>query len=202
MSFYQRRDDIPNLLGSLEEGNPGLLTKTVRERPYGVLLLDEIEKADPELLNIFLTLLDEGYFTDGLEKRVDCKNLIVIATSNAGSDLIHENQLNIDYLIKNHIFTPEFLNRFDGIIVYQALTKRAIMEIAKKMLTKIINEIYKIHQIKINISDTFLNNLVEKGYSPKFGARNLERVIRDEVEDKVAKLILEDKAKEIKTINL
>jgi ATP-dependent Clp protease ATP-binding subunit ClpC len=231
MSFYQRKDDIPNLLGSLDTGNPGLLTKKIRERPYGVLLLDEIEKADNELLNIFLTLLDEGYFTDGFGKRVDCKNLIVIATSNAGSDLIYDktatekparldafnndrtsqvspsgtaavkNQL-INWLIQNHIFTPEFLNRFDGIIVYHNLTKDAIVDIAKKILTKISEEVYKIHRVKINISDVFLHNLVEKGYSFEFGARNMERVIRDEVEDKIAKLILENKVKEEETIDL
>jgi len=210
MSFYQRKDDIPNLLGSMDTGNPGLLTKTIREKPYGVLLLDEIEKADPQLLNIFLTLLDEGYFTDGFGKRVDCKNLIVITTSNATEpprlDTINNDRTSevksIDWLIQNHIFTPEFLNRFDGIITYHVLTKQATYEIAKKMLAKIIEEVYKIHQVRVNISENFLNNLVEKGYNPKFGARNLERVITDEVEDKVAKLILEGNIKEGEILDL
>lgn len=189
MSFYQRKDDIPNLLGSMDTGNPGLLTSAIREKPYGVLLLDEIEKADKDLLNIFLTLLDEGYFTDGFGKRVDCKNLIVIATSNAGSDF-------------DKIFTPEFLNRFDGVIIYQSLTKEAIRVIAKKMLSKIINEVYKIYQVQINISDNFLNYLAGKGYHQQFGARNMERVIRDEVEDKVAKLILENKIKKGEVLDI
>src|SRR5690606_2723419 len=85
MSLYQSKDDIPKLLGSIETLNPGLLTNAIRENPYGVLLLDEMEKAHPDLLNIFLTVLDEGYFTDGYGQNVDCKNLVIIATSNAGA---------------------------------------------------------------------------------------------------------------------
>lgn len=227
MSFYQRKEDIPNLLGSLDSGNPGLLTQKIRERPYGVLLLDEIEKSNQELLNIFLTVLDEGYFTDGFGKRVDCKNLIVIATSNAGSDLLYklstrennqerpgitsQNNLSntsetkttlINYLIENHIFTPEFLNRFDGVIIYQPLTREAVGMIAKKMVDTIVNKIDKDYQIKINLSANFINQLVEKGYSRQFGARNMERVIKDELEDKIAKLILEGRVKKGETINL
>lgn len=202
MSFYQRKEDIPNLLGSFETNQPGLLTKAIREKPYGVLLLDEIEKGNKDLLNIFLTLLDEGYITDGFGKKVDCKSLIVIATSNAGADIIFKKGISssqanlsstelINYLVQNKIFTPEFLNRFDGVIVYQPLTKEAVYEIAKKMLSKIIIETERLHHIKIKISEDFINQIVKKGYHPQFGARNLERVIRDELEDKIAKLILE-----------
>ena len=245
MSLYQLKNDIPNLIGSLESGNPGLLTVAIRENPYGVLLLDEIEKSDKDLINIFLTVLDEGYFTDGSGKRVDCKNLVVIATSNAASNEIYKkmgvaeeglpiplrpsdfegqaaqaglpaealakaggnpkqapSEFLISYLIEQKIFSPEFLNRFDGIIIYQPLTIQSITKIAKKYLSQTSEDIYKLHRVKINVSDQLLSQIVQKGYDPKFGARNLQRVIKDEIEDKIAKLILGGKTKEGETINL
>lgn len=205
MSLYQTKDMIDDLVGSQETGNPGLLTSAIRQKPYGVLLLDEIEKASSDLLNIFLTVLDEGYFTDGTGHRVDCKNLMVIATSNAGSDFIYkllqDNQglgANIDkelinHLIESKIFSPEFLNRFDGVVVYKPLNQETISQIAKKMLYHIGQDVYRLHHVKFSVSDIFLRKLIEKGYDPNFGARNMQRVIRDEVEDKIAKLILERK---------
>lgn len=187
MSSYQSKQDIYNLIGSIENGNPGLLTTAIRQSPYGVLLLDEIEKADKDLINIFLTVLDEGYFTDGAGKRVDCKNLVIIATSNAKDE---------------NIFSLELLNRFDGIIVYQTLNQQSIIQIAKKYLTQIAEDINKLYRVKVAVSDRLLTEIVQKGYDPKFGARNLERVIREQVEDKIAKLILEEKVKEGETISL
>ncbi len=209
MANYQTKENIPALIGDIINNNPGLLTKAIRENPYGVLLLDELEKADKDLLNIFLTILDEGYFTDGFGKRVDCKNLVIIATSNAASDIIYLNNdpniqsLNLmNYLVENHIFSPELLNRFDDVILYQTLNEQAILEIAKKMLAFINDNIYKLYQVKVNVSPNLLEQLIQKGYDKKFGARNLERVIRDEIEDKVAKLVLENKVKEGEVINL
>jgi len=140
MSLYQTKEDIKNLIGSIENGNPGLLTKAIREKPYGVLLLDELEKANRDLINIFLTLLDEGYFTDGFGKRVDGKNLVIIATSNAGADLLYSyfSSTNfIDELINRQLFSPEFLNRFDGVVVFKPLTNQSILDLAKKMVEKI-----------------------------------------------------------------
>lgn len=208
MSLYQRKEDIPNLIGSLENNNPGLLTSAIRQKPYGVLLLDEIEKASKDLINIFLTITDEGYFTDGFGKRVDCKNLVIIATSNAGSEIIFtqdpviNNQQLIDYLITNHIFSPEFLNRFDGVILFQPLSKEAVIKIAKKYLIQIASDIDKLYQVKLQVSDQFLQEIVNQGYSQKFGARNLYRVIREEIEDRVAKIIFERKIKSGETLNL
>lgn len=199
MSFYQQKSDIDKLLGSITSGEPGILAQAIRQHPYGVLLLDEIEKADPDLLNIFLTLLDEGYLTDGFGKKIDCKNLIIIATSNAGSDLIFEKGENLDsktfinFLISQKIFTPEFLNRFDGIVVYRPLSKQAIKEIAKKIINQIIEDVRKIHKIEIKIDEEFIDKICEKGYDPQFGARNLERIIRQEIEDKISRLILSSK---------
>jgi ATP-dependent Clp protease ATP-binding subunit ClpA len=185
MSEFQSKYDIPKLIG--DKTNAGLLTQTIREQSYGVLLLDEIEKADHDLLNIFLTIVDEGYFIDGLGKKVDCKNLVIIATSNAQNE---------------DVFSPEFLNRFDGIIGFKSLNKESIKVIAKKIIEKISVDIFKLYKVKILVSEKTLDYVSKKGFSPRFGARNLERTIRDEIEDKVAKIILAEKAKSGETINL
>jgi len=185
MSEFQSKYDIPKLIG--DSTNPGLLTQTIREQSYGVLLLDEIEKADKDLINIFLTIVDEGYFIDGKGKRVDCKNLVIIATSNAQNE---------------NTFSPELLNRFDGVIAYQPLNKVSIHILAKKMIEKISLDIFKIYKVKIFVSEKTINFVSKKGFDSRFGARNLERTIRDEIEDKISKLIFQDKAKSGETINL
>lgn len=204
MSEFQSKYDIPKLIG--DGTRPGLLTQSIREQSYGVLLLDEIEKADKDLINIFLTIIDEGYFIDGQGKRVDSKNLIIIATSNAGSDILYQNTPNLpnlpNYLIEQHIFSPEFLNRFDGVIAFQPLNKESINILAKKIINRISIDIFKLYRVKINVSEKTLAEVSQKGYDPRFGARNLERTIRDEIEDKVAKLIFEDKTKPGETIDL
>jgi len=204
MSEFQSKYDIPKLIG--DSTNPGLLTQTIREQSYGVLLLDEIEKADKNLVNIFLTVIDEGYFIDGQGRRVDCKNLVIIATSNAGSDIIYQNAPNPpnlpNYLIKQGIFSPEFLNRFDGVIAFQSLSQQSIKILAKKIINQIGIDILKLYKVKIVVSEKTLEAVSQKGYDPRFGARNLERTIRDEIEDKVAKLIFEDKVKPGEIIDL
>lgn len=231
MSLYQSQADIPNLIGSIQSGNPGLLTQTIRQNPYGVLLLDEIEKADKNLINIFLTIIDEGYFTDGQGKRVDCKNLIIIATSNAGSDFIYNTNIDdakmpilsqspgtpiegvrrakntasssiIDYLISQRIFSPEFLNRFDGVIGYQPLNQSSLIQIARQLLSQIAQDVYNLYRVKISVSEELLSAIINESYQSKFGARNLERIIRSKIEDQVAKLILSGKVKEGEIISL
>lgn len=186
MSSYQSMGDIKTLISSLESGIPGLLSKAIRENPYAVLLLDEIEKADKDLLNIFLTLIDEGYFTDGFGKKVDCKNLIVIATSNAKADY----------------FLPEFINRFDGVVTYQPVTQESVFILAKKMIEGIKETMFKMYKIHIIVTDDTLKDLTQKGYDPQYGARNLQRVVAQELEDKIAQLILEKKVVEGGTIIL
>ena len=152
--------------------------------------MDELEKADHDLLNIFLTILDEGYFTDSTGHRVDCKNLIIIATSNAKSE---------EY---QHIFSPEFLNRFDGIVAFNPLDQNAVAQIAQKMLDNVSQNIFNLYKVRLSVSDNLLNNLIQQYYDPQFGARDLERIIRSQIEDKVAKMVLENKIKEGETINL
>lgn len=180
MSNYQSKYDIPILIGDINNKEPGLLAAAIRDNPYGVLLLDEIEKADHDLLNIFLTVIDEGYFTDGFGRAVDCKNLVIIATSNAK-----------DY----KVFAPEFINRFDGIVTFNELSTSALKQIANYIIEELSRDVLELHKIKLKIKEKTIDNLIEKGYDPKYGARNLERTIRDEIEDKVAKMILEEKVK-------
>lgn len=216
MSLYQSKDDISKLIGSELTENPGLLTETIRQTPFGVLLLDEIEKANKDLLNIFLTILDEGYFTDGMGRRVDCKNLIIVATSNAGSDYIFNNMtLNsessmqkntsenlMNYLIEQKYFAPEFLNRFDGIIAYQPLNEQTVLELGKRITGKISENYLKLYKIKVLISDQTLADVVHKGYHPQFGARDLERIVTTELEDKIAKQILSNQIHEGQEVTL
>lgn len=212
MSLYQQTSDIANLIGDQTTGNPGLMTKAIREKPYGILLLDEIEKADKNLLNIFLSLLDEGYYTDGSGKRVDGKNLIIIATSNAGSDYLTKliqdkntvdlNKKMMTYVIEKKIFTPEFLNRFDGVITFNPLSKEGVKAIGIKMLDLIKRQIFDSYKITVNVSPQTLDTLIEKHYDPTFGARNLQRLIQYEIEDKISKMILSNQVKEGGIINL
>ncbi len=211
MSLFQSKDDIAKLIGSIETLNPGLLTNAIRENPYGVLLIDEIEKAHKDLLNIFLTLLDEGYFMDGYGQRVDGKNLIIVATSNAGADhifqvILKQSMQNIasqeglaaneltNYLIEQHIFSPEFLNRFDGIIAYKPIQQETATSIARTIADHISEDINKLYGVSIKIADKTLEDFSSQGYNTQYGVRNLERVLRQRIEDTVAKEILEGKA--------
>jgi ATP-dependent Clp protease ATP-binding subunit ClpA len=205
MSFYQEKKNIAELIGSQETNNPGLLSQAIRNKPYGVLLLDEIEKADHNLLNIFLTLLDEGYFTDGYGKRVDCKNLIVIATSNAGAlellTLIKEatpevlDQKMEEYVIEHSIFTPEFLNRFDGVLTFMPLVDSAQDDILDKVIQDISQNVMTTHTITLHITDEYKTYLRSKLTNKEFGVRNLRRIVENEIEGKIATLILENKIK-------
>ena len=211
MSQYQSKDNIKDLIGNPNDQSPGLLTKSIRETPYGILLLDEIEKADKELLNIFLTILDEGYFTDALGEKVDCKNLIIIATSNAASDFIFESlssgktisqQSLIDYLINKDYFSPEFLNRFDGIIYFEPLSKEAIYKIAQSMINELVTSYKSLNNITINISQAAIDNIVTKGYNIQFGARNMQRTIMEEIGGKIDTKIIEGTIKPGETVEI
>lgn len=209
MSLYQTKQDIPNLIGSQDSGNPGLLASAIREHSYGVLLIDEIEKADRDLLNIFLTVLDEGYFNDGFGNRVDCHNLMVIATSNAGADFINdllsksgtfETSGFINYLVEKQLFLPEFLNRFDGVVIYKPLDMTSIRLIASQLIDVLTKNIEATYGIHVSVGSDFIDNLIKKGYDVRFGARNMSRIISTEIEDKIAKLVLENKAEKGSTI--
>jgi ATP-dependent Clp protease ATP-binding subunit ClpC len=203
MSEYQNLNDISRLIGS-PDGEPGFLTTQIRENPFSVFLLDEIEKAHPNILNLFLQVLDEGFMTDGWGRKINFKNSIVIATSNGGAELIRqmveqgfdpntEKEKVMDYLQKENIFKPEFLNRFDGVIIFHPLTKRELLKVAKLMLDSLNRRLAE-KKITLGITSELLEKIVELGYNPEYGARPMRRVIQDKIEDLISKKILENSA--------
>jgi len=201
MSQYQTKEDITNLIGDVKNQIPGLMTNMIRENPYGVLLLDEIEKSNKDLLNIFLTVLDEGYYTDGFGEKVDCKNLMIIATSNAASDYIFKNVANniddkfqqqiVDYLIEKGYFSPEFLNRFDGIVMFKPLNEDSLTKITKKMIDDLATKYFESHNILLTVTQQTFENIISHGFNQQFGARNLQREILNEIGSKIDRKIIE-----------
>ncbi len=203
MSEFQNLDDIKRLIG--QEGQEGLLTTPVRENPFSLVLLDEIEKAHPNILNLFLQVLDEGWVTDGFGRKIDFRNTIIIATSNAGAEVIREDiakdkKLDIikedllDYLFKKGIFRPEFINRFDAIVVFKPLTKENLLDIAQLMLKKLAENL-RDKGVEFEITQELKKKIVELSYSPEFGAREMRRVIQDKVENILANALLSGKLK-------
>jgi ATP-dependent Clp protease ATP-binding subunit ClpC len=206
MSEYSERHTVARLVGAppgyvgYEEG--GQLTERVRRRPYSVVLLDEIEKAHPEVHNILLQVFDEGRLTDGKGRVVDFTNTIIIATSNIGSEIIQKNlsasdKAQLDYPalrdrlleVLRHHFRPEFLNRVDEVVVFRALGKKEIREIVKLQLNRVVRTA-ALQDVDVEFDDALLDHLAEVGYDPEFGARMLKRKIRTEVESKLATAIL------------
>jgi len=217
MSEYMERHAVSRMIGSppgyvgFEEG--GQLTEQVRRRPYSVILFDEIEKAHPEVFNIFLQILDNGRLTDSKGRIVNFKNTLIIMTSNIGNEMIQEysslgfvnrsekkkNQ-DEDFEIKireelKHHFKPEFLNRIDEIIIFHSLSQKEIGEIVDLQIAKVAQRLLK-NGIKISVSEKAKALLAKKGYDPAYGARPLKRVIQNEILDSLALEIIEGKIKE------
>ena len=203
MSEFQSVSDIPRLIGS--SGEEGFLTTQVRETPFSLILLDEIEKAHSNILNLFLQVLDEGYLTDGLGRKVDFKNSIIIATSNAGYQIILQALKEkrewpsikpklLDYLFEKAIFRPEFINRFDAVVVFSPLSKENLLDIAELMLQKLKKSL-KEKGIDFVITGPLKEKIVELGYDPTFGARQMRRVIQDKVENILASALLSGELK-------
>jgi ATP-dependent Clp protease ATP-binding subunit ClpC len=203
MSEFQSQADIPRLIGS--SGEEGLLTTPVRENPFSLILLDEVEKAHSNILNLFLQVLDEGHITDGLGRKVDFSNTVIIATSNAGYKIILEalrdnldldsiKRKLIDYLFEKGTFRPELINRFDAVVVFKALTQENLLDIAHLMLMKIQKGLEE-KNIEFVISEELKESMVELGYDITFGARNLQRTIQDKVENSLAEALLKGQIK-------
>jgi len=203
MSEFQNTADIPRLLGSAS--GEGFLTTQVRENPFSMVLLDEIEKAHPNILNLFLQVLDEGHLTDGLGRKVDFKNTIIIATSNAGYRIIlkalKENKdwnlvkgELLDFLFQEGTFRPEFINRFDAVVIFQPLSKENLLDIAELMLQKLKKNLQE-KDIEFVINLPLKEKIVELGYDPTFGAREMRRVIQDKVENVLASALLSGRIK-------
>ena len=202
MSEYQSQTSLPRLIGSPEAGTPGLLTEAVRHKPFALLLLDEIEKANPDVLTIFLQVMEDGRLTDALGRTVDFTNLIIVATSNAGTSFIQD-QINAgrqvgdfkDQLIKEEIrdiFRPEFINRFDGVVVFRPLTQEEIFKIAGFMLNKVKKRLDE-KGILFEVTEAAQRELALAGFDPVFGARPLRRVIQDRVENSLSEFLLTGK---------
>ena len=195
MSEFQERHSVARLIGAppgyvgYEEG--GYLTEAVRRRPYSVLLLDEIEKAHPDVFNLLLQILDEGRLTDGHGRTVDFKNTVVIMTSNIGSEFILDpdiTEIEMDARVTELMratFKPEFLNRVDEVIIFHRLTLehiKGIVDIQLALLRKRLAE----RDITLEITDAAKAYLAQQGYDPAYGARPLKRLIQKEIQDQVA----------------
>ncbi|WP_442000606.1 ATP-dependent Clp protease ATP-binding subunit [Microvirga sp. 2TAF3] len=212
MSEYMERHTVARLIGAppgyvgYEEG--GQLTERVRRRPYSVVLLDEIEKAHPDVYNILLQVFDDGRLTDGKGRVVDFTNTIIIATSNLGSDLIQRQlrqagaetedpgRLRRDLMdvLRSH-FRPEFLNRIDEIIIFHALKREQIRDIVNLQLDR-VKRIAHGQGVELEFEESLVEHLAEEGYRPEFGARELRRLIRSEIETQLARAMLANEVEE------
>lgn len=200
MSEYNGGDALDKLIGSFTTSTSGVLSSLIRERPYGVLLLDEFEKAHTEVHDLFLQILDEGMFSDMFGKRVNARNLIIIATSNAGSDIVwnlmkegkelaDEKDSIIDTLVQRKLFRPELLNRFDAIVLFHPLEDAHLEKIATLMLQKLRTRLYE-RGIDLSITPVLVDFLMKKGSDPKFGARPLNRAIQEKIEKIIAEKVI------------
>ncbi|GAB1366618.1 ATP-dependent chaperone ClpB [Candidatus Cloacimonadaceae bacterium] len=200
MSEFMEKHSVARLIGAppgyvgYEEG--GYLTEAIRRRPYSVLLLDEIEKAHPDVFNVLLQILDEGRLTDGKGRTVDFKHSVIIMTSNIGSQQIFEaGEAELEELkpqLLNTLqkyFRPEFLNRLDDIIIFHRLERGHIKQIVRLQLEILAARMQK-RNLQLSFGDNLVDYLAEAGYDPAFGARPLKRLIQKELEDALAKLIL------------
>jgi ATP-dependent Clp protease ATP-binding subunit ClpA len=203
MSEYMEKHSVSRLVGSppgyigYDEG--GQLTEAVRRKPYSVLLLDEIEKAHPDVFNILLQMMDDGRLTDSKGKTVDCKNTVIIMTSNVGAHRIFELEEQgepwaaIESAAMEALkaaFRPEFLNRVDEIVVFHPLNQAQISEIVDLMLEHTRRKVHAQH-LEIEFSDSAKAAIAEKGFDPTYGARPLRRAIQKELETRISRLLLE-----------
>ena len=211
MSEYMEKHSVSKLVGSppgyvgFDEG--GQLTEKVRRKPYSIVLFDEIEKAEPDIFNILLQILEDGVLTDSNGRKVNFKNTIIIMTSNIGASLISNNKSSMGFsgenneLTKNKrnrelvieevkkTFKPELINRIDELIVFDLLTKEEIKEVTKRMLNEIKNRL-KDKNITIEFTESVINKLSEKGFDKVYGARPLRRLITTEIEDMLSEKFL------------
>lgn len=205
MSEYMEKHAVSKIIGSppgyVGHEEAGQLTEKVRRNPYSILLLDEIEKAHPDVQNMFLQIIEDGHLTDSHGRKVSFKETVIIMTSNAGTG---DKQIHVGFTEAKHdavstldslsaYFKPEFLNRFDTIISFNELEEESLLKIVDLMLTD-LEATLDDHQLSIEITEDAKRELVRLGYDKRFGARPLRRVIQDKIEDQLTDLLLEDQA--------
>src|SRR5699024_2967623 len=204
MSEYMEKHSVSKLIGSppgyvgYEEA--GQLTERVRRNPYSIVLLDEVEKAHPDVMHLFLQILEDGRLTDSQGRVISFKDTLIIMTSNAGTGaqeasvgfgaaLSGTTKSILDKL--TDYFKPEFLNRFDAIVEFNSLSKENLSNILSLMLDD-VNEVLKKKEISITVSDSAKQKLIDVGYNPAMGARPLRRIIQEHIEDRVADFYLDN----------
>lgn len=201
MSEYQEAHSVARLIGAppgyvgFEEG--GQLTEAVRRRPYSVVLFDEVEKANPQVFNVFLQILDEGRLTDGRGRTVNFKNTILIMTSNLGSDIFSEKLLEEKRAVKialevRKFFRPEFVNRLDSIIIFNPLSQAMIREIVDLQLANLKKRLDK-QNLRLEVTDSAKKFLQSEGFDEVYGARPLKRVINEQIVDEIALQVIENR---------
>jgi ATP-dependent Clp protease ATP-binding subunit ClpB len=203
MSEFMEKHSVARLIGAppgyvgYEEG--GYLTEAVRRKPYSVILLDEVEKAHPDVFNVLLQVLDDGRMTDGQGRTVDFKNTVIVMTSNLGSQMIQQMAGDDYQVIKLAVmaevktyFRPEFVNRIDEVVVFHALDEKHIAAIAKIQLGNLEKRLARL-EMRLEVTDEALAELAKAGFDPVFGARPLKRAIQSRIENPLAKAILEGK---------
>ncbi|MBP6777988.1 MAG: AAA family ATPase, partial [Piscinibacter sp.] len=201
MSEFMEKHSVARLIGAppgyvgYDEG--GYLTEAVRRKPYSVLLLDEVEKAHPDVFNVLLQVLDDGRLTDGQGRTVDFKNTVIVMTSNLGSHQIMQMAGQSSELIREAVwvevkqhFRPEFLNRIDEVVVFHALDTKHIESIARIQIKVLESRLEKM-EMKLDVSPQALTELAKVGFDAAFGARPLKRAIQQRIENPIAKLILD-----------
>lgn len=221
MSEFMEKHNVSRLVGAppgyvgYEEG--GQLTERIRRRPYAVLLLDEIEKAHPDVYNMLLQIMDEGRLTDSFGRIIDFKNIVLIMTSNIGADLIKNSagfgfgkktpEANYEKMkdmlhkeVERH-FRPEFLNRLDDVIVLKPLTRENLQTIVEYELVKVFKRLIE-HGLKLELTEHAKEFLIDKGYNPEFGARPLRRAIEHYIEDPLSESLLQGRFKEQKLVKI
>lgn len=213
MTEFADLDNIYRLIGSppgARVPEPGQLTEAIRQRPFSLVLLDEFEKAHPQIRNLFLQVFDDGRLTDGKGETVDFTNTIIIATSNAGTKFIQDqiaagrkvDDFKKEFLEElRSIFPPELLNRFDGVMVFRPLSQESLVKIVALKL-KELEEDLAVKKIKLQATPEFMVEIARLGYAPQWGARPLTRVIQNQVQSPLARKILAGEVKEGQTVTL
>ena len=211
MSEYSEKHSVSRLVGAppgyvgYDEG--GQLTEAIRRRPYSVVLLDEVEKAHPEIFNILLQVLDDGRLTDGQGRTVDFRNTILVLTSNLGSQFLvdptmdTEEQHNSVMSTVRSAFKPEFLNRLDEVVIFDALDEDELGQIVTLQVASMAARL-KDRRIKLEVDESARQYLAREGYDPAYGARPLRRLVQREIGDPLAKMLLAGKVKEGETVTV